>query len=123
MRVRTFVSTLMSSPATPALVVGSIAAVLFVRMRLASSPIASPDAWAYSAWGQALARGERPVYELAATTPKPLATVLAAITSPLPAPKGVAVIVALGLAVIIGSLFFVGFREAGAFGADRKSVV
>ncbi|MDP8956263.1 MAG: hypothetical protein M3N24_04800 [Actinomycetota bacterium] len=117
MRARAAFSTLLSSPATPAVAVGSVAAVVLARMRLASSPIASPDAWAYSAWGQAIARGERPPYELSATTPKPLATILGAMAAPLTAPKGVAVVVALALATLIGSLFFIGFREAGAIGA------
>jgi hypothetical protein len=94
-------------------VAGVGAAGLFVA-RILSWPSASTyDAWAYAAWGQALVRGERLVYN-AATTPKPLATLLGAVVSPLPPARAMAMVVALALGALVASLLAVGFREGGA---------
>ncbi|MGH2452013.1 MAG: hypothetical protein ACRDGE_12250 [Candidatus Limnocylindria bacterium] len=80
-------------------------------------PAATVDAWAYAAWGQALARGERPLFDLGATTPKPLAALLGALASPLPADRALAVVVALALGTLAASLFAAAYREGGAFAA------
>ena len=77
----------------------------------------SPDAWAYAAWGQALARGERPLVELSATTPKPLGTFLGLLVVPLPPDRGFAVVVALGLGALAAFLFAAAYREGGAVAA------
>ena len=77
----------------------------------------SPDAWAYTAWGQAVARGERPLIELGATTPKPLGTFLGILVVPLPPDRGFAVVVALGLGALAAFLFAAAYREGGAVAA------
>jgi hypothetical protein len=51
-----------------------------------------------------------------ATTPKPLATVLAAIVSPLPPSRAWALVVGLALGVLVAALLAAGYREAGALG-------
>lgn len=94
-------------------VAGAGAAGLFVARTLSWPSASTYDAWAYAAWGQALVRGERLVYN-AATTPKPLATLLGAVVSPLPPARAMAMVVALALAALVASLLAVGFREGGA---------
>jgi hypothetical protein len=71
------------------------------------------DAWAYTAWGQALARLERPLFELGATTPKPLATLLALPVVPLPPARAFPLVVAVFMGVLAGALFAAARREAG----------
>jgi hypothetical protein len=71
------------------------------------------DAWAYTAWGQALARLERPLYELGATTPKPLATLLALPVVPLPPERAFPLVVAVFVGVLAGALFAAARRKAG----------
>jgi hypothetical protein len=86
--------------------------------RLLSWPSAATvDAWAYAAWGQALARAERPLFELGATTPKPLAAVLGTLVAPLPPERAFPVVVALAAAVLAAALFAAAFREGGAVAA------
>ena len=80
---------------------------------LAWPPAVTFDPWAYAAWGQALARGERPLYDLGATTPKPLANVFGAAVVMLPPARGMAVVVALSLGVLVASLFVAASRDAG----------
>jgi hypothetical protein len=77
----------------------------------------SPDAWAYTAWGQAVARGERPLFELGATTPKPLGTFLGLLVVPLPPDRGFAFVVALALGALAAFLFAAAYREGGAVAA------
>ena len=71
------------------------------------------DAWAYTAWGQALARLERPLFDLGATTPKPLATLLALPVVPLPPERAFPLLVAVFAGVLAGALFSAARREAG----------
>jgi hypothetical protein len=71
------------------------------------------DAWAYTTWGQALARFERPLFELGATTPKPLATLLALPVVPLPPERAFPLVVAVFAGVLAGALFAAARREAG----------
>jgi hypothetical protein len=71
------------------------------------------DAWAYTAWGHALARLERPLYELGATTPKPLATLLALPVVPLPPERAFPLVVAVFAGVLAGALFAAAHRRAG----------
>src|SRR6266508_23288 len=59
--------------------------------------------------------GEQLVYNTA-TTPKPLASVLAAIVSPLPPTRAWALVVGLALGVLVASLLAAGSREAGTLG-------
>jgi hypothetical protein len=107
-----------SSLTAPRVAVGAAGvagAALFVARTLTWPSASSNDAWAYAAWGQALARGEQLVYNTA-TTPKPLASVLAAMVSPLPPTRAWALVVALALGVLVAALFAAGSREAGALG-------
>lgn len=80
-------------------------------------PSQSPDAWAYIAWGQALLRGERPLYDLALTAPKPLGTILGAVVSPLPPQRAFQAIVVLALAVLAAGLYSAAYRQSGTLGA------
>ncbi len=110
--------------AAGAALVGAVAGALFVWRVLSWPVAASFDAWAYAAWGQALARGERPDYELALTTPKPLAMLLGALVAPLPPGRGLAVVVALALGVLAGALFLAAARGGGALaGAAAVAVL
>jgi len=82
--------------------------------RVLAWPVATGyDAWAYTAWGQALARLERPLFELGATTPKPLATLLALPVVPLPPERAFPLVVAVFAGVLAGALFAAARREAG----------
>jgi hypothetical protein len=98
----------------PAVLLGAAAAGVFLWRTLSWPAAASPDAWAYLSWGEALLRGERPVYELTSTTPKPLGAILGALISPLPPERAFGVVVALALGVLVGALFAAGERRAGA---------
>jgi hypothetical protein len=80
-------------------------------------PSQSPDAWAYVAWGQALAAGERPAFAQSLTTPKPLGTVLGALVSPLPPQRAFQAAVIVSLAALAAALFWVAYRLAGTIGA------
>jgi hypothetical protein len=107
-----------SSLTAPRVAVGAVGvatAAIFVARTFTWPSASSNDAWAYAAWGQALARGEQLVYNTA-TTPKPLATVLAAIVSPLPPNRAWALVVALALGVLVAALLAAGYREAGTLG-------
>jgi hypothetical protein len=106
-----------SAPALAAAAVAGIGAAAFLWRVLAWPPAASPDAWAYAAWGQALARGERPLFELGATTPKPLSAALGLLFAPLPPARAFAVVVALALGVLAGALFAAALRDGGAVAA------
>jgi hypothetical protein len=101
--------------AATALVAGGTTG-LFLWVTASWPSASSNDAWAYTAWGQALARGEQLVYNLG-TTPKPLASVLAAFVSPLPPARAWAVVVALSLGMVVAGLLAAGYRGAGPLGA------
>lgn len=84
---------------------------------LSWKPSQSPDAWAYLAWGQALLRGERPLYNHALTTPKPLGMLLGIIAWPLPPDRGFQLVVIVLLGVMAAALYWVAFKAAGTVGA------
>jgi hypothetical protein len=111
------------APALPAAALAALAGAAFLWRVLAWQPAATVDAWAYAAWGQALARGERPLFELGSTTPKPLAAVLGTLVSPLPADRAFAVVVALALGALAAALFAAAYREGGAVAAAVSVVV
>jgi len=96
-------------------------AALLLARSLSWPSASSYDAWAYAAWGQALARGEQLVYNVS-TTPKPLASLLAAIVSPLPPTRSWGVVVVLALGVLVGGLLAAGYRNAGTIGAAVAAV-
>jgi hypothetical protein len=98
----------------PAVLLGAAAAGVFLWRTLSWPAAASPDAWAYLSWGEAVLRGERPAYELTSTTPKPLGVLFGALASPLPPERALGVVVALSLGVLVGALFAAGQRRAGA---------
>jgi hypothetical protein len=100
---------------------GAMTAALLLARSLSWPSASSYDAWAYAAWGQALARGEQLVYNVS-TTPKPLASLLAAIVSPLPPTRSWGVVVVLALGVLVGGLLSAGYREAGTLGAAVAAV-
>jgi hypothetical protein len=98
------------------------ACALFLARLLSLPSASSYDAWAYTAWGQAFARGEQLLYNVS-TTPKPLATVLAAIVSPLPPARAWGVVVALSLGILVAALLAAGHRDGGVIGAAVAGVV
>jgi hypothetical protein len=109
--------------ALPAIAIAALGGAGFLWRILTWQPAVTVDAWAYAAWGQALARGERPLFDLGATTPKPLAALLGALVVPLPPERALAVVVALALGVLAASLFAAAYREGGAVAAAVAVVV
>jgi hypothetical protein len=109
--------------ALPAIAIACVGGAAFLWRILAWQPAVTVDAWAYAAWGQALARGERPLFDLGATTPKPLAALLGALVVPLPPERALAVVVALALGTLAASLFAAAYREGGAVAAAVAVVV
>jgi hypothetical protein len=101
----------------PTALVGLAAGAACLWRLLSWPSAATVDAWAYAAWGQALARAERPLFELGATTPKPLAAVLGTVVAPLPAARAFPIVVALAAAVLAAALFAAAYREGGAVAA------
>jgi hypothetical protein len=101
----------------PTALVGLAAGGACLWRLLSWPPAATVDAWAYAAWGQALARAERPLFELGATTPKPFAAMLGAVAAPLPAERAFAVVVALAAGALAAALFAAAYREGGAVAA------
>ena len=101
----------------PTAVVALAAGAACLWRLLSWPPAATVDAWAYAAWGQALARAERPHFELGATTPKPLAAVLGTVVAPLPPERAFPVVVALAAAALAAALFAAAYREGGAVAA------
>jgi hypothetical protein len=93
---------------------------LFARW-LSWPSASSYDAWAYAAWGQALARGEELVYNVS-TTPKPLAAVLSATVAPLDPSRAWGLVVVLALGLVVGALLAGGYRYAGTIGAAVAAV-
>lgn len=100
---------------------GAMTAALLLARSLSWPSASSYDAWAYAAWGQAIGRGEQLVYNVS-TTPKPLASLLAAIVSPLPPSRSWGVVVVLALGVLVGGLLAAGYRDAGTIGAAVAAV-
>jgi hypothetical protein len=98
----------------PGVTVAAVGAGAFLWRTLTWPVAASPDAWAYAAWGQALARAERPLFELGATAPKPLAAALGFLVVPLPPERGFAVLVALALGALAAVLFLAAHQEGGS---------
>jgi hypothetical protein len=101
----------------PAALLAVAAGAAFLWRVLSWPAAATVDAWAYAAWGQALARTEDPHFELGATTPKPLAAALGLVVAPLPAERAFPVVVAIAAAVLAAALFAAAYREAGAVAA------
>lgn len=97
------------------------AAAVFLVRTLSWPSASNNDAWAYAAWGQAIARGEQLVYNVG-TTPKPLASLLAAVVSPLPPARAMALVVALALGLLVAGLLAAGYREAGALAGAVAAV-
>jgi pimeloyl-ACP methyl ester carboxylesterase len=112
----------MSGLVPAAAAVGVLGGGAFLWRVLTWQSAVSPDAWAYTAWGQAVARGERPLVELSATTPKPLGTFLGLLVAPLPPDRGFAVVVALSLGALAAFLFAAAYREGGAVAAAAAVV-
>jgi hypothetical protein len=100
--------------ALPVVLIAVLGGGAFLWRVLAWQPAATVDAWAYAAWGQAIARAERPLFDLGATTPKPLAALLGTLVVPLPPERALAVVVALALGALAASLFASAYREGGA---------
>jgi hypothetical protein len=84
---------------------------------LTRPPAVTVDGWAYAAWGQAVLRGERPLFDLGYTTPKPLAVALGSIVAPLPPQRAFAVVVAVALGAVAASLFAAAYRDGGPVAA------
>jgi hypothetical protein len=75
------------------------------------------DTWVCTLSGQALAAGRRPPVALTMTTPKPLATLLATLVSPLPPDRAMAAVTVLFAALLVAATFAYGNRHGGALGA------
>jgi hypothetical protein len=101
----------------PSLALAGVAAAAFLWRSLSWAPAVRVDGWAYAAWGHALLRGERPLFELGATTPKPLAALIGVVAVPLPPERALALVAALALASVAASLFAAAYREAGVVAA------
>ena len=99
-----------------ALVFAASAAILTHRM-LAWRPSIAQDTWVATISGQAIVAGRRPPVSLTNTTPKPLATLLAAIVSPLPPTRAMAAVTIAFTALLVTSTFIYGLRHAGPLGA------
>jgi hypothetical protein len=95
------------------LAVGVASAGLFLWRTLTWPAAASPDAWAYLSWAETLLHGDRLGYELTATAPKPLGSVLGMLVSPLPPDRAMGVVVALALGALVAALFSAAENQAG----------
>jgi hypothetical protein len=98
-------------------VVAGVGAVVFLWRLLSWPSAATTDAWTYAAWGQAVTRLERPLFELGATTPKPLAVLLGTAVAPLPPERAFTIVVALAAGVLGGAVFAAAYRDAGTIAA------
>ena len=82
--------------------------------RMLSWPAApSEDAWSYTLSGQALAAFRRPSLTYTYTTPKPLATWLALLVSPVTPTRAMAVVTVLCAAMLVTATFVYGYRQGG----------
>jgi hypothetical protein len=118
---RSHLRPLLAAPAVAAGTGAVLTGALLLGRSLSWPSASSNDAWAYTAWGQALARGEQLVYNVS-TTPKPLAAALAATVAPLPPSRAWGVVVVFALGVAVGGLLAAGYRYAGAVGAAVAAV-
>jgi hypothetical protein len=98
------------------LVFAGATGILAARM-LAWPPSFAQDTWVYTLSGQALASGRRPPVSLTSTTPKPLATLLALLVSPLPPARAMAIVTVVFAALLFAATFTYGYRQGGALGA------
>lgn len=93
--------------------VGAGVAIALLARSLSWPAAVSPDGFAYAAWGSDLLHGHRLRYDLTSTTPKPLGTLLGALTSFLPAERAFALLAAVALGVAAGAIFHAAARHAG----------
>jgi hypothetical protein len=98
----------------PGVLVGAVGTGAFLWRVVAWPSAQSPDAWAYLDWGGAIVRGQRPAYELTATAPKPLGTLLGAVLWPHPPERAFGGLSAISLGILFGALFAAGYRRAGS---------
>src|SRR3954469_2335472 len=80
---------------------------------LAWRSLESPDALAYTVWGQALARGDAPPFERTTTIPKPLGALIGLVASPLPPQRAFGLAVAAATGVLVAAAFLAGRRAGG----------
>jgi hypothetical protein len=115
--VRRFTARLANPGWWPAgLVFAGSVGILATRM-LQWPPAPSEDAWSYTLSGQALAAFSRPSLTFTFTTPKPLATWLALVVSPITPTRAMAVVTVLCAAMLVTSIFIYGYRQGGALAA------
>jgi hypothetical protein len=90
---------------------------IFAARLLTLRPSFTEDAWVYMLSGQAVAAGRPPPVALTNTTPKPLATLLAVLVSPLPPVRAMDILAALAAGLLASATCVYGYRVAGALGA------
>ena len=96
------------------------AAAVIASVRILVWPSAlRQDQWVYTFTGQALAHLHRPIEiaQTTTTTPKPLATLLALIVTPLPPERGFAAVMIVATALLVSATFAYGRRVGGPLGA------
>lgn len=96
------------------------AAAVVAAVRLLVWPSAlRQDQWVYTFTGQALSHLHRPIdiAQTTTTTPKPLATLLALIVTPLPPERGFTAVMIVATALLAGATFAYGRRVGGPIGA------
>jgi hypothetical protein len=94
-------------------IVGVLSAVIF-SWRIFTWPFAAGfDAWAYMMWGRSIISGDRPDYLLSATTPKPMGTILGAVSGPFPPRVVFALQVAIALGFIVAVIYRLGTSAYG----------
>ena len=98
------------------LVFAGATGILAARMfRWPAAP--SEDTWSYTVSGQALAALRRPSLRFTFTTPKPLATLLAFVVSPITPSRAMAVVIVLAAALLVAATFTYGYRQGGTLPA------
>ncbi len=90
---------------------------VFTARILTLRPSFTEDAWVYMLSGQAVASGRAPPVAITNTTPKPLATLLAVVVSPLPPVRGLDVLVVLSAGLLATATWMYGLRAGGPLGA------
>jgi hypothetical protein len=90
---------------------------IFAARILTLRPSFTEDAWVYILSGQAVTSGRLPPVAITNTTPKPFATLLAVLVSPLPPVRGLDVLVVLFAGVLATATWMYGRRVGGALGA------
>ena len=111
-----------TNPALPAIAITLGTSAVFLWRTLTWPAAASPDAWAYLAFGRSLIRLERLRYDLALTTPKPLGTVVGALAGVLPAERAFGVVAALALGLTAGLLFLAAERVGGVLAGGAAAL-